>query len=724
MPYVRSAELAGRARIRLAIVSLVLGLTAVVAPGQSAPIHADSSHRAGELLVRFDDATLQAQIDTLIGLYDLKTVRRIEALKVYNFGLAPEEVVPVLELFNRLQTVAYAELNYLCEGSLSVSDRDFGDGNIVYAPQLIEAPTAWDSSIGARKVTVAVLDTGISIDHPEFAGRLVLGKDLVNGDADPADDHGHGTHVAGIIAAAIDGQGMVGIAPDVTLMPIKVLGADNIGDWADVAAGIVQAADAGVDVINLSLGSLSGSETLRAAVEYAAAKGVLMVAAAGNNGAEVATYPASYAEPISVAASTNTDARWSLSNFGADIDVAAPGYAIWSTNWSPEAPFGYASRSGTSQAVPHVSGIAALLRSLDPTLSDQALRKIIQNTAVDLGEPGWDPYFGAGRVSAAAAVAALGAGPVVAAVERYVNVGGGDYPGTDSQLWNADRGYGSGAWGYVAGSSSVKTDSGSVAGTLDDALFQAYREGDMAYRFDLPAGRYEVDLRFAEFSARKTSDRRMQIRIEGQVVESDLSVLAVAGRDTALERRYTVDLTDGKLDLELIRSGGRMSPILSGIALRRLDDSGTTPTATATATPVTPPTATSTATPVTPPTATSTATPGTGSANSLHVADLDGSSAGQGGTWSAQVRAQVLDGLGQAQAGARLEGRWSDGAQAACVTDTQGRCALASLEMAKRDKWIEFSVTNILLDGKTYAAAENSDPDGDSNGTTIRVDKP
>ena len=195
----------------------------------------------------------------------------------------------------------HAELDIRVQAVYTPNDPFFNESSLVYAPQHINAEGAWDVTVGDANLIVAVLDTGIDASDPEFSGRVLPGYDFVNGDADPADDSGHGTHVTGIIAAGIDNnEGIAGIAGNVRILPVKVLSAYNTGWWSDVAAGISWAVDQGADVINLSLTGGVDSETLRDAVNYALSKGVPIVVAAGNDGSNSLRYPASYEEVISL----------------------------------------------------------------------------------------------------------------------------------------------------------------------------------------------------------------------------------------------------------------------------------------------------------------------------------------------------------------------------------------------------------------------------------------
>ncbi len=277
-----------------------------------------------------------------------------------------------------------------------------------YAPQLLNLLAAWDFVPPETPVIIAVLDSGIAPAHPEFAGRVLPGYDFVNNDADPADDHGHGTHVAGIVAAATDnGEGIAGVCGFCQLLPVKVLNESREGSAAGIADGIHYAVDQGAQIIVLSLGRSIGSQTVLDAVNYAHEHDVLLVAAAGNDGVDVPFYPAAYPNVLAVNATDRFDHKLALSNFGTYIDVAAPGDNIYSTYHKPNGDHGlYAYMSGTSMAAPFVAGVAGLLLAQAPERSASDLSRLITSTAVDLGEPGWDPLYGHGRVDPVAALQA------------------------------------------------------------------------------------------------------------------------------------------------------------------------------------------------------------------------------------------------------------------------------------------------------------------------------
>jgi len=273
-----------------------------------------------------------------------------------------------------------------------------------WAPQVIGMPAAWDVTTGSPSVVVAVVDTGLDMSHSEFAGKYAAGIDFVNGDVDPTDDHGHGTHIAGTVGALTNnGDGIAAIGRDTTILPVKVMNANGSGSHSTIAQGIHWATDNGADIINLSLSGSASTLVLETAVDYAFDHGVLVVAAAGNGNTSTPNYPAAYANAMAIAATTSTDARWSLSNFGPWISMAAPGSSIVSTGWSG-GPGPYTSGSGTSQATAHVSAVAALLLAADPSQANTALRERLESSAVDLGTPGRDDEFGTGRLDALAAI--------------------------------------------------------------------------------------------------------------------------------------------------------------------------------------------------------------------------------------------------------------------------------------------------------------------------------
>jgi len=305
--------------------------------------------------------------------------------------------------------ITHIENDVVVEGTYLPNDPDVANQPRTYTLQAIHALEAWDYTRGDPSVIIAVLDSGINAAHPEFQDRVLAGYDFINDDDTPGDDHGHGTHTAGIIAAGIDnGLGMVGICPECTLLPVKVLNQNNAGTWVGVAAGILYATDQGARVINLSLGASVSSKTLESAVAYAIAHDVLIVAAAGNMGVDRKFYPAALDGVMAVSATDENNQRWSLSNMGDYIDVAAPGHAVYSTyNDLGNYYGGYNYMSGTSMAAPHVAGLAGLLLSQKLDRNAAEVYHIIVSTTDKPTNPNEVVYFGYGRINVARAVAVV-----------------------------------------------------------------------------------------------------------------------------------------------------------------------------------------------------------------------------------------------------------------------------------------------------------------------------
>lgn len=272
----------------------------------------------------------------------------------------------------------------------------------------VQAPRAWESGDASSQV-VAVVDTGVDLSHPDLSGALVPGFDELSGSAGGQDQNGHGTHIAGIIAAvAGNGVGGAGVALRAKIMPVRVLDATGSGSSSDVAAGVIWAVDHGATVVNLSLGSPTDDAVLDQAIAYALQKRVPVVAAAGNEGqaGSPIQYPAATPGVIAVAAVDSSNTRAPFSNTGSYVALSAPGVGIVST-WLGG---GYSTASGTSMAAPFVSGAAAMVRAAAPTLSADAVRNALMSTARDLGPIGTDPSYGAGLVDVAAARAAAAQG--------------------------------------------------------------------------------------------------------------------------------------------------------------------------------------------------------------------------------------------------------------------------------------------------------------------------
>ena len=270
----------------------------------------------------------------------------------------------------------------------------------------IDAELAWATSTGAG-VKVAIVDTGIDMDHPDLVANIKGGFNAIapRGRYDDPnnfdDDHGHGSHCAGIVAAVNNDIGVVGVAPDAWLYGVKVLGKGGTGKTSDCIEGIQWCADNGMDVISMSWGSSTYDQAINDACEAAWNAGCVLVSSAGNSGVESPDgYPSAYPSVMAISATDSSDNMASFSNYGAEIELAAPGVSVYSCYKEG----GYVTMSGTSMSCPHVSGVAALILAAYPSYTNEQVRQTLWNTAEDLGDPGWDIYYGYGLVDAEAAV--------------------------------------------------------------------------------------------------------------------------------------------------------------------------------------------------------------------------------------------------------------------------------------------------------------------------------
>ena len=369
------------------------------------------------LIVRFrPTATRARQLEA----HHAAGARRADALALTDavrVQVAASNRDAALSTYSSRAEVLYAEPDYTVRALYTPNDPLFSDQ---WGPQKVNAQTAWNVTRGASSVKVAVVDCGVfsqatgraapdgQAGHPDLRGRVVANQDFT-GSSTAFDDYcNHGTHVAGIIGAAgNNATGISGLAPQVSLMNVKVLGDGGSGTTSNIVNGIVWAAQNGAKVVNMSLGrdgACSNSE--RDAINYAWGQGVVVVAAAGNSGASSSGAPANCPNVISVAATTSSDARASYSNYGTNVDVAAPGSSIVSSIRTG----GYEYFSGTSMASPHVAALAGLLFSQNTSASAQSVVDRIRTTSDPVSGTG--TLWAWGRINAAAALNAGSSPPV------------------------------------------------------------------------------------------------------------------------------------------------------------------------------------------------------------------------------------------------------------------------------------------------------------------------
>ncbi len=315
----------------------------------------------------------------------------IDALNVSIIDVSPKLMPELLAQLASDPAVEWVEPNYIVHILETIpNDPSFPSQ---WGLARIKAPAAWDYSTGSSSITIAIIDTGVDYSHPDLDDKIIGGWDFVNGDAIAEDENGHGTAVAGVAAAeSNNGTGVSGVSWGARILPVKVLDFSGNGTYEDLADGIIYATDAGAAVINLSLGASAPSQLLLDAITYAANAGVLIVAASGNSGSAGVLYPARYSQVIAVAGTDITNNVSSFSNYGSQIDIAAPGESIYSTQFGSA----YSTRTGTSMAAPFVSGAAAILLGLPGNNAPSLVRQQMLGTALDIGPAGFDPYTGHG----------------------------------------------------------------------------------------------------------------------------------------------------------------------------------------------------------------------------------------------------------------------------------------------------------------------------------------
>ena len=412
----------------------------------------------GELLIKFKDSArakvIAPQNTGISSVNQLNSKNRVSsiqslipkkekpaALDIYKIKLPPgQDIKKLAQEYSRDPNIEYAEPNYQVEIDRTPNDPYYSSHGSwgqsyddLWGLKKISVGSAWDMETGKSSVVVGVIDTGADRTQPDLTANIwtnpreipgngidddgngyiddTWGWDFYNGDNDPTDDHGHGTHCAGTIAAVTNNNlGVAGISWQSKIMPLKFLSSGGSGWTSDAIDAIYYGVANGAKILSNSWGGRSRSASLQNAINYAYSNGVVFVAAAGNSNDDTYYYsPAGLDNVLTVAATDYQDVRASWSNWGDEVDIAAPGVSILSlkaSGTSMGTPVGdkYTVASGTSMATPHVSGLAALMWSLNPALTNTEVTQIIRSSADDLGSSGFDIYYGYGRINAYSAL--------------------------------------------------------------------------------------------------------------------------------------------------------------------------------------------------------------------------------------------------------------------------------------------------------------------------------
>ena len=369
------------------IAGLLLGGTAL----------AEKQFRKGHILVGPAAGLSDKEFDKVLKKANpnARSKRKLRNLPVHVVEVPDQAEEAMVRKLSRQRHIAFVELDELIAPTETPNDPKYSSQ--WHLPKMA-APSAWPTGDGTG-ITVAVLDTGVNRNHEDLFGRVLPGRNVVSDNTDVTDNHGHGTKVSGVIAAKTDnGIGVASVAPGAQILPIKISNAsDGVAYYSHMAEGIRWAADNGARVANLSYGA-AGSSTVATAANYMMDNGGVVVLAAGNYNKDRGY--GNFASLFVASATGTSDTRASYSDYGSYVDIAAPGSGILTTNNGGT----YSSVSGTSFASPNTAAVAALVMSANPGLLPTDVMAVIINSAVDLGDPSWDPFYGYGRVDALAAV--------------------------------------------------------------------------------------------------------------------------------------------------------------------------------------------------------------------------------------------------------------------------------------------------------------------------------
>ena len=629
----------------------------------------------------------------------------------------------------------------------------------------IGAAAVHAAGIRGAGVKVAIIDTGIDYIHddpddtpyvvdPEFNSNYKGGYDFANNDADPYDDNGHGTHVAGILAAENNGYLVVGVAPAVDLYALKILNANGEGDVSNLILALQWAVDNDIDVVNMSLGTHEVSPALATAVSNAAAQGLLMVAASGNVnpldwqelffGCPV-VYPAAYPQVLSTTFTNPNDALTGYSCTGPEVDFASPGDQIFSPvpigTCMLCKPWGYDALSGTSMASPHLAGTVALLLSAgitdsgSPGLFDDVRARMcstadpgfgVNSTPIATTDPRYPTYFGCGVVDAAGAVLGLtpppppANHPPVATDDSLAT--SEDAAATNIAVLANDTDVDGNTLSTTAvsdpphGSATINANS-TVAYTPDPGY-----SGSDSFTYTVSDGAGGTDTGAVAVTVAAVDDPPSAQPKTASTTSPNAVTITLSGTDPD-----TCQLTFQVVDLPTHGGVGSLSNLACGPGSPNTD----------TATVVYTPTAgysgpdsftyrVSDATGASAPATVSITVAPAPTLSPIHVGDLDATTSISGKTWTAHVTIRVDTATHGAVSGAVVTGTWSGGTSgsASCTTTSSGTCSVSKAKLARASvASVTFTVIGVVKAGSTYVPGSNHDPDG-GTGTSIVVTRP
>ncbi len=362
----------------------------------------------GELLVQQVVKANKANVDKAIKDNGGTLLQELPQIRMKRIRVPVKNFDKVKAALAKNPNFEFVEEDFIAQGMIVPNDPSFASQ---WHHTKIMSPSAWELGVGSTAIPIAIIDSGVDSDHPDLMAKLMPGYNFVANNSDTQDTYGHGTAVAGSAAAASNNAtGVAGVSWNSPIMPLAVLGSDNLASYSRIASAIVYAVDHGAKVINLSLGGPNFSSTMDNAVNYAWNNGVLVFASAANSNTNAPYYPAACANAVAVAATDSADNKASFSNYGDWVTFTAPGVSIRTTNNGG----GYGTWNGTSFSSPIAAGLAALVWSVNPQFTHQQVLEILKSTTDDIGASGFDNVFGHGRINAySAMMEAMNYQPVV-----------------------------------------------------------------------------------------------------------------------------------------------------------------------------------------------------------------------------------------------------------------------------------------------------------------------
>ncbi len=402
------------------LIASLLGMLLAGAQTQASP----PAFVTGQILVKPKAQLLDSDFNELLRAHSATERNRLREINVRVVAVPERQAEKLIAALSHNPNIEFAERDFLATSQFLPNDTQVQSGAAWHLSK-IQAPQAWDFTTGLSSIAIAILDSGVNLSHPDLVLKLLPGYNYVANNSNVADDNGHGTAVTGVAAAAgNNGIGVAGVAYGCMILPVKVSDASGYAAYSAIASGINYAANQGARVINISIAGSAASSTLQNAVNYAWAHNAVVVAAAGNNGNSTLMYPAACANVMAISAIEPNDTLSTFSSFGSDIAVSAPGNNIWTTQNDSNYPYG--GWWGTSVASPVVAGVAALVASANPSLSNTQIVSLIKANADDLGAAGYDTAFGWGRVNARRSVVTAVGGDTVPPTTSIVSPGSGN----------------------------------------------------------------------------------------------------------------------------------------------------------------------------------------------------------------------------------------------------------------------------------------------------------